>query len=83
MKVDIYRREEAQDRHSYLLVPQGQEIPQEAANVDWKQVQSGVDVDATALHLHPYEIDRPREQLDEKGYAITSVYHQVEAGKGP
>jgi hypothetical protein len=34
-------------------------------------------VDESAEHLHPYEIDNPRAQIEEKGYAITSVFHQV------
>jgi hypothetical protein len=41
-------------------------------------------VDDAEQHLHPYEIDNPRAQIDEKGYAITSVYHQVEGlGNAP
>lgn len=78
MKVDIYRRPEPQDRFSYLIVPSGQAIPEEAVNTDWQARQQGVDVDESQEHLHPYEIDNPRAQIEEKGYAITSVYHQVE-----
>jgi hypothetical protein len=29
--------------------------------------------------VEPYEVDEPRRQIDEKGYAITSVFHQVDA----
>jgi hypothetical protein len=36
-------------------------------------------VDDTAGHLGVYEIDEPRRQIEEKGYAITSVMHQVDA----
>ena len=82
MKVDIYRRPEPQNKFSYLIVPAGQPIPEEAANVDWQARQQGVNVDESAQHLHPYEIDNPRAQIEEKGYAITSVYHQV-AGNAP
>ena len=81
MKVDIYRRSEPGNKLSYLIVPAGQPIPEEATNVDWQARQQGVHVDETQEHLHPYEIDNPREQITEKGYAITSVYHQV-AGQG-
>jgi hypothetical protein len=83
MKVDIYRREEPQNRFSYLIVPQGQDIPEEANNVDWHVRQLAVDVDDTQEHLHPWEIDHPRDQIAEKGYAITSVYHQVPAQTAP
>lgn len=82
MEVDIYRRAEAGSKFSYLIVPTGQPIPEEAVNVDWQARQQGVHVDDTAEHLHPFEIDNPRAQIEEKGYAITSVFHQVAAGPG-
>jgi hypothetical protein len=81
MNVDIYRRPEAGNKFTYLIVPAGQPIPEEAVNTDWQARQQGVAVDESQEHLHPYEIDNPRAQIDEKGYAITSVYHQVE-GQG-
>jgi len=77
MNVDIYRRSEPGNMLSYLIVPTGQPIPEEATNVDWQARQRDVHVDESADHLHPYEIDNPRAQIQEKGYAITSVYHQV------
>jgi hypothetical protein len=77
MKVDIYRRPEPAQKFSYLIVPAGQPIPEEAVNTDWQARQQGVDVDTTTEHLHPYEIDNARAQIEEKGYAMTSVYHQV------
>lgn len=83
MKVDIYRREESDYMFSYLIVPQGQDIPAEADNVDWHVRHLAIDVDESQEHLHPYEIDHPRAQISEKGYAITSVYHQVPAQAAP
>lgn len=83
MKVDIYRRPEPQNKFTYLIVPAGQPIPEEATNIDWQARQQGVHVDETQEHLHPIEIDNPRAQIEEKGYAITSVFHQVNAGDGP
>lgn len=77
MEVDIYRRPEPGNKFSYLLVPRGQPIPEEATNVDWLLRQRDVHVDDAAEHLHPYEIDAPLQQIQDKGYAITSVYHQV------
>ena len=77
MNVDIYRRPEAGNKFSYLIVPSGRPIPEEATNVDWQARQQAVHVDESAEHLHPNEIDNPRAQIDEKGYAITSVFHQV------
>jgi hypothetical protein len=83
MKVDIYRREEPRNMFSYLIVPQGKDIPAEADNVDWHVRHLAIDVDESQEHLHPYEIDHPRVQIAEKGYAITSVYHQVPAQAAP
>ncbi|MBA2676200.1 DUF6139 family protein [Ramlibacter sp.] len=81
MEVDIYRRAEAGDKFSYLIVPQGKPIPEEATNTDWALRQQAVHIDETAEHLHPYEVDRPREQIQEKGYAITGVNNQVPANQ--
>ena len=83
MQVDIYRRNEPGNKLSYLLVPHDQPIPEEATNVDWQLRLRDVHVDDTAEHVHPYEVDAPRAQISEKGYAITSVYHQVAASGAP
>lgn len=79
MHVDIYRRNEAGNKFTYLLVPHGQPIPEEATNIDWALRQRDIHVDDAVTHLEPYEVDEPRQQISEKGYAITSVLHQVEA----
>jgi hypothetical protein len=83
MQVDIYRRPEADNKFTYLIVPAGEPIPHEAENTDWQSRQQGVNVDESQEHLHPYEIDNPRAQIEEKGYAITSVFHQVGQGDAP
>jgi Family of unknown function (DUF6139) len=80
MKLDIYRRPEPEHKLSFLAVPAGQEIPQEAINVDWHVVANNVEMDVEAPQMPDYGIDEPLRQIQEKGYAITSVYHQVEAG---
>jgi hypothetical protein len=80
MKVDIYRRPEAGNKVSYLIVPAGRPIPEEATNVDWALRRLAVTIDEAVEHLHPMEIDRPGEQIAEKGYAITGVQHQVPVG---
>ena len=78
MNIDIYRRPEANNRFTYLIVPHGQEIPQEAINVDWQLRRQKVHIDETSHHLDGCEIDEPGVQIAEKGYAITSVAHQVD-----
>ena len=72
MHVDIYRRAEPGNKFSYLLVPHGQPIPEEATNIDWALRQRDIPIDDAERHLMPYEIDEPRGQIEEKGYAITS-----------
>jgi len=81
MNVDIYRRPEPGDRFSYLLVPHGQPIPEEATSAEWQLRKQEVRIDDHAQHLDDIEIDAPRRQIDEKGYAITSVYNQVDASE--
>lgn len=79
MQLDIYQRPEPEHKLSYLAVPAGQPIPPEAENVDWKLVATATEMDVEAPSLAEYAIDRPGEQIREKGYAITSVEHQVES----
>ncbi|HZY18387.1 MAG TPA: DUF6139 family protein [Ramlibacter sp.] len=79
MQLDIYRRPEPEHKLSYLAVPAGQPIPQEADNVDWRLVATATELDVHQP-LTEYGIDDASHQIEEKGYAITSVTHQVEAG---
>lgn len=80
MQLDIYRRPEPQHKLSFLAVPAGKLIPQEVTSVDWLVEAQAVDLDVDASSLDGYAIDRPGAQIREKGYAITSVVDQVEAG---
>lgn len=73
MRVDIYRRPEAQGRFSYLAVPEGRAIPQEATNIDWEADLRGMEVGDTDELLHDYGMPAASDQITEKGYAITSV----------
>lgn len=77
MKLDIYRRPEPEHKLSFMAVPAGQPIPQEADNVDWKLVATATEMDVESASLAEYGIDKAGEQIREKGYAITSVSHQL------
>jgi hypothetical protein len=77
MKLDVYRRPEPEHMHSFMVVPAGDPIPQEVENTDWKLVAENLDLDVDAGSLADYAIDDPSGQIREKGYAITSVTHQV------
>ena len=80
MRVDIYRRSESGHRYSYLAVPEGRVIPEEATNTDWETEARGLEGGARAEQLDKYAIARLEQQINEKGYAITSVRDRVDAG---
>ncbi len=80
MQLDIYRRSEAGHKVSFLAVPTGKPIPEEAVSVDWQLEAKARDLDEETAAFTDYAIDTPGAQLREKGYAITSVTHQPEAG---
>jgi len=73
MRVDIYRRPESLGRFSYLAVPEGRVIPEEATNTDWAADLRGMEVGERAELLGDYGMPDAAGQIDEKGYAITSV----------
>lgn len=75
MRLDIYRRAETDGKLSYLAVPEARNIPEEATNTDWEIEARAVEFDDGAKQLPDYDIDNVSSQIDEKGYAITSVQH--------
>ena len=75
MRLDIYRRSETDGKLSYLAVPEARNIPEEATNTDWEIEARAVEVDDNAEQLPDYDIENVGGQIDEKGYAITSVQH--------
>ncbi|MET0265826.1 MAG: DUF6139 family protein [Duganella sp.] len=77
MRVDIYYRDEAEGKHSYLAVPEGKPIPEEAINTDWHAQAQQVEVDEQQDDLEQYHIAQPLAQISAKGYAITSVAAQL------
>ncbi len=79
MQLDIYRRPEPDHKLSYLAVPAGKPIPEEATNVEWLEEARGLELDEDSPDLNGYAIESAGQQIEEKGYAITRVDHQVEA----
>jgi hypothetical protein len=79
MQLDIYRRAEPEHKLSYLAVPAGKPIPEEATSVDWQEEARATDLDVDAPELGEYAIEAAGRQIQEKGYAITSVSHQPES----
>jgi hypothetical protein len=76
MRVDIYYRDESQGKHTYLAVPEGKPIPEEATNTDWHAEAQRVEVDDEQDALPKYHIEQPLAQIGAKGYAITGVSQQ-------
>jgi len=77
MRVDIYYRDEAEGKHSYLAVPEGKPIPEEVTSTDWHAEAQKVEVDDDNGDLSDYHIADPLQQIGAKGYAITSVTAQL------
>lgn len=73
MRLDIYRRAEHNGLFSYLAVPEGQAIPQEAINTDWEAASMALEVDDSADALPDFHISQPHQQISTKGYAITGL----------
>lgn len=75
MRLDIYRRPENNGKYSYLAVPEGKLIPQEATNSEWEAADRSVEIDDSSPELPEFAIENPLQQIHTKGYAITSVKH--------
>lgn len=72
MRLDIFRRAEQGGNFSYLAIPEGKEIPQEATNIDWEVDLRGIDLDDGASSWDEFAIKDPLDQIKKKGYAISS-----------
>lgn len=75
MRLDIYRRPENNGKFSYLAVPEGNMIPQEAVSIEWETADRSVELDDDSPQLPEFAIENPLQQIHTKGYAITSVKH--------
>lgn len=73
MRMDLYKRSETGGRFSYLVVPEGRPIPEEANSIDWQLHARGVELSDEQQTLKAFSIEHPFSQLDSKGYAITST----------
>lgn len=79
MIVDIYRRPENLGYFSYLVVPAGEVIPNEAVNNDWEIEDKKFNLFADDM-LEDLTISDLETQIIEKGYAISNVNNKITLG---
>lgn len=82
MKVDVYRRAEKQGAYSYLAVPEGRPIPNEATNIDWETEQNNVDLDENNQSMQGLSAQDALSQITDKGYAITPFRNAAHSPRG-
>ena len=80
MRVDMFRRPETSGQFSYLAVPQGRAIPEEAVNTDWEAMLHDVELASSDAQAIGMEADDAERQIGDKGYAITSVSSLRDSG---
>lgn len=80
MKVDVYKRPDQGGMYSYLAVPEGKPIPNEATNVDWETAENNVDLDHDNEAVLGLSADDAFAQINAKGYAISSVHNKIVIG---
>lgn len=80
MKVDVYKRPEHEGNYSYLAVPEGRPIPEEATNTDWETAENNIDLDDDNEPVHGLSAHNALEQISAKGYAISSVQTKIRIG---
>ena len=73
MKVDVYKRPEQAGQFSYLAVPEGRPIPEEATAIDWETAENNVDLDENHQPVEGLAADDALQQISAKGYAISHV----------
>lgn len=73
MKVDVYKRPEPEGIYSYLAVPEGRPIPEEATNIDWETEQQSIDLDENHQTVGDLTYEDAQRQIDAKGYAISHM----------
>jgi hypothetical protein len=76
MKVDVYKRPEPEGQFAFLAVPEGKPIPEEATAVDWETEMQSIDLDEDNQSVDGLDARDALEQINDKGYAISSVQNK-------
>lgn len=77
MKVDVYKRPDRDGAFSYLAVPEGRPIPEEATAIDWETAEHNVDLDDDNEPVEGLPASDALRQINAKGYAISSVNQKL------
>jgi len=80
MKVDVYKRPDTPGQFSYLAVPEGRPIPNEATNIDWETADQNIDIDENHQPVHGFSLQDAVQQISTKGYAISSRQNRINIG---
>lgn len=80
MKVDVYKRPDQGGLYSYLAVPEGRPIPNEATNIDWETAEHNIDLDPNNETVLGLSAEDALAQISAKGYAISSVQNKIMIG---
>lgn len=80
MKVDVYKRPEPEGLYSYLAVPEGRPIPDEATNIDWETEQQSIDLDENHEPVVGLSYEDAQQQINMKGYAISHMGEKIVIG---
>jgi hypothetical protein len=80
MKVDVYKRPENGGHFSYLAVPEGRPIPNEATAIDWETAEHNVDLDENNQPVDGLNAMDALSQIETKGYAISSNQNKIRIG---
>jgi hypothetical protein len=80
MKVDVYKRPEPEGIYSYLAVPEGRPIPDEATNIDWETEQQNIDLDENHEPVLGLSYEDAQQQISAKGYAISHLGNKILIG---
>ena len=80
MKVDVYKRPEQGGLFSYLAVPEGRPIPNEATAIDWETAEHNVDLDEDNQPVDGLNAMDALAQIETKGYAISSNQNKIRIG---
>jgi hypothetical protein len=80
MKIDVFRTIQTDDDYTYLAIPHGKNIPEDAANKNWILSSENIYIsqdDDSIEGLDAYDV---LEQIRKQGYAVSHTEDKVHIG---